>query len=287
MKKSNYTLTKPSELSSILARHGIELKHSLGQNFLVNQAIIDKIVSLAEVREGDEILEVGPGAGVLTIAMLEAGARVTSIEMDERLYPVLEETTEFAKENFTLVAGNALFYNGENSCTKLVSNLPYSVAATIVLDYFQKMPGIMSETVMVQKEVADRMMAKPGSKNYGAYTVKLALYAEVAGSFFVGRNNFYPAPRVDSAVVRLNRKNSEEDAWHDLKNLNQACWAADAAFHNRRKTILNSMSGMFGKDKTEQIQAWLQDAGIDPKIRGEKLEVEAFKKLGSTFDKFF
>lgn len=291
-------LTNTSVLIPLLEKHGIQLKHSLGQNFLVNEAIIEKIVKLAEVSESDDILEVGPGAGVLTCAMLETGAKVTSIEMDERLYPVLEETTEFAKENFSLVEGDALEKISNFSmmpgmmggCNKLVANLPYNVAATIILDAFSMMPGIVSETVMVQKEVADRIQATPGNKNYGAYTVKLRIYAEPVGSFFVGRNNFFPAPRVDSAVVRLNRRDIFDDARHDCKNkqvvLKNACLAADAAFFNRRKTIFNSMSGMMGKGKQEQIAAWLADAGIDQKIRGEKLEVEAYVKLGLTFDKF-
>lgn len=302
MQKSNYTLTKTSVLLPLLESYGIELKHSLGQNFLVNQATIDKIVSLAEVEEGDAVLEVGPGAGVLTCAMLEAGAKVSSIEMDERLFPVLAETTSFAKENFCLVKGDALQILSDflmmpdmvKSASKMVSNLPYNVAATIVLNVFQMMPDMKSETVMVQKEVADRMMAKPGNKNYGAYTVKLNLYAKPTGSFFVGRSNFYPQPRVDSAVIRLDRRSDDDfsfHAWHDEKKMTDvrknACVAADAAFFNRRKTIFNSMSGMMGKDKQEQIAAWLKSCGIDQKVRGERLEVEAYLELGAAFDKFF
>ena len=180
----------------------------------------------------------------------------------------------------------------------MVANLPYNIAATLVLDVFANMEGIDSATVMVQKEVAERMNAKVGTKNYGAYTVKLRLYADVQGSFFVGRNNFLPAPRVDSAVIRLNR-----GVRHCSKNvLKNACTAADAAFFNRRKTILNSCKARFSSMSDTKVCAmsdttkpamsdtivnWLESCNINPKARGESLSVDDYLNLGKQFDNFF
>ena len=310
-----HTLTSPKDVSVMLKAKGITLSHSLGQNFLVNHSIIERILRLAEVSCADNILEVGPGIGALTVPLLESGAKVTSIEKDSRLKTLLLQNTEFAKDRFTLIEGDALDFVscrhsmktscgsasekmafdmedachctahnideskscefGIERCDKLVANLPYNIAATLVLDCFQQISSLKSATVMVQKEVAQRMRAEVGSKNYGAYTVKLRLLAEVQGSFFVGRNNFLPAPRVDSAVIRLNRndRNLPEDV------LRCACIAADASFYNRRKTILNSCKAYFSAS-SNNTQNWLESCDVDPKVRGEKLDVEDFINLG-------
>ena len=302
----------------MLESEGIKLSHALGQNFLVNSAIIEKTLKLAEANSNDTILEVGPGIGALTVPLLETGANVVAIEKDQRLKGLLLKNTEFAKDRFTLIEGDALKVLSQNNCSqdeflkesslgiasenvasnlsagcprsfhfpnesvmcgcnKLVANLPYNIAATLVLNVFQSkiMAAINSVNVMVQKEVADRMCAKVGSKNYGAYTVKLSLFAEVQEQFFVGRNNFLPAPRVDSAVIRLNRI----DRGLSDEVLQNACKAADAAFLNRRKTILNSCKTYFGCD-SEKIKHWLGLCNIDPKIRGEKLTTDDFINLG-------
>ena len=168
---------------------------------------------------------------------------------------------------------------------KLVANLPYGIAATLVLHYLQNMSDLNEVTVMVQKEVAERMMAKVGTKNYGAYTVKLRLFAKPVDWFFVGRNNFLPAPRVDSAVIKL-KKHDRLDGEVSAKILKNACVAADAAFASRRKTILNSMKTYFGNGKSDMICKWLQACGIDPLIRGEKLDTEDYVTLGIQFDNF-
>ena len=306
----------------MLESEGIKLSHALGQNFLVNSAIIEKTLKLAEANSNDTILEVGPGIGALTVPLLETGANVVAIEKDQRLKGLLLKNTEFAKDRFTLIEGDALkvlsqcdcandeflkegpfniaseelafdlpagcprsfhFPNeGETcGCNKLVANLPYNIAATLVLNVFQSsfMAAINSVNVMVQKEVADRMCATVGSKNYGAYTVKLSLFAEVQEQFFVGRNNFLPAPRVDSAVIRLNRI----DRGLSDEVLQNACKAADAAFFNRRKTILNSCKAYFGCD-SEKIKSWIESCNIDPKIRGEKLTTSDFINLGKNLE---
>lgn len=317
----------------------MELSHSLGQNFLINSSVVDKTIALAEVNRDDFVLEVGPGIGALTVPLLETGARVVSIEKDDRLYGLLSENTAFSGDSFTLIEGDALdksllknmsdfFLNNDTQTglllqkkpdlrkesfhsdlknmsdlkvnketalekgakrkqfpNKLVANLPYGIAATLVLHYLQNMSDLNEVTVMVQKEVAERMMAKVGTKNYGAYTVKLRLFAEPVDWFFVGRNNFLPAPRVDSAVIKL-KKHDRLDCEVSAKILKNACVAVDAAFASRRKTILNSMKTYFGNGKSDMICKWLQACGIDPLIRGEKLDTEDYVTLGIQFDNF-
>ena len=290
---SSSTLANPKTLSFALQEQGITLSHALGQNFLVNKSIVDKIVKLADANSNDVILEVGPGAGTLTQALLETSAKVVAIEKDKRLKNLLLKNLEAYSENFRLVEGDALNWkkllwsneNLPNFCpNKLVANLPYNIAATLVLDVFQQMESLESATVMVQKEVADRMRADVGTKNYGSYTVKLRLFAEYTDSFFVSRNNFLPAPRVDSAVIRLDRKRDSELTQQILKN---ACKSADAAFFNRRKTIYNSCKSYFGNVEPSRILAWLEACEIDPRVRGEKLGVKEYIKLGIEFDNFF
>lgn len=317
----------------------MELSHSLGQNFLINSSVVDKTIALAEVNRDDFVLEVGPGIGALTVPLLETGARVVSIEKDDRLYGLLSENTAFSGDSFTLIEGDALdksllknmsdfFLNNDTQTglllqkkpdlrkesfhndlknmsdlkvnketaletgtkrkqfpNKLVANLPYGIAATLVLHYLQNMSDLNEVTVMVQKEVAERMMAKVGTKNYGAYTVKLRLFAKPVDWFFVGRNNFLPAPRVDSAVIKL-KKHDRLDCEVSAKILKNACVAVDAAFASRRKTILNSMKTYFGNGKSDMICKWLQACGIDPLIRGEKLDTEDYVTLGIQFDNF-
>ena len=172
-----------------------------------------------------------------------------------------------------------------------MANLPYAVAATLVLDFFQKFSQLESATVMVQKEVADRMCAEPGSKNYGAYTVKLRLYAEPAGRFLVSPNNFFPPPHVDSSVLRLNRRPvcDVDGAPLDDALLKATCAMADAAFASRRKTISNSFKTYFasrgnaGKAFIGCIPDLLDECGIDAKRRGETLSLDEFIALGKAY----
>ena len=278
-------LATPSATREVLEAHGLATKKALGQNFLVNDAILHKIVELADLTPADGVLEVGPGIGTLTIALLKSAGRVVSVERDTDLPVVLAETCAPWADRFTLLNMDALDLDPENlpfAPNKLVSNLPYAVAATVVLDCFERFTSVESATVMVQAEVADRMAAKPGTKNYGAYTVKLRLFAEPAGRFPVSPGNFFPPPRVESSVIRLDRVDcglSEEER-------KAACVMADAAFATRRKTIANSCKTFFGgrggagKAMLEALPQVLADAGIDPKRRGESLTLEEFKRLG-------
>lgn len=286
-------LANPTATREVLADHGLTAKYSLGQNFLVNDAILQKIVALAELDGADRILEIGPGIGTLTIALLKNAAHVTSIERDPDLPAVLAETLDPWADRFTLIKKDALDLqlsdlNAAAMPNKLVANLPYAVAATVVLDYFERIESIDSMTVMVQKEVADRMAAEPGTKNYGAYTVKLRLYAQPAGRFLVGPNNFFPPPRVDSSVIRLNRRPLLDADGNPVgaETLAAAAIMADAAFASRRKTLSNSCKTYFaGRGAAfagiaPKLPELFESAGIDPKRRGETLELNEFITLG-------
>lgn len=293
---------------AVVERFGLGLKKSLGQNFLVNDAVIGKILSLAEVAADERILEVGPGIGTLTAALLTAGAEVISIERDPRLYEVLPYTlADFS--GFHLIEKDALDVGiGDLACAlaadsdaqsgferapalplphKMVANLPYAVAATIILDYFQRFGFLESATVMVQREVAQRICAVPGNKNYGAYTVKLSLYAGVVGSFPVASGNFMPAPHVESTVVRLDRHQPicASGILAEEELIRAACVMADAAFHARRKTIANSMKAYFADDAAAKgaIARMLREAGIDPARRGETFGQQEFLSLGGAY----
>ena len=358
-------LSTPSATRAVLEAHGIGTKYTLGQNFLVNDDVLKKIVALAEVGENDRILEVGPGIGTLTIALLKHAASVIAIERDPDLPAVLADTLHPWREKFALIEKDALDVTrddivsvastmvepgGDAGCldrassaanetaqwavsqsedclsesryrvavpqeelrpslpSKLVANLPYAVAATVVLDYFENFPFLDSATIMVQKEVADRMAAAVGTKNYGAYTVKLGLYAEPAGRFAVGPGNFFPPPRVDSAVIRLNRRVPlmADGAPASPEVIAAAALMADAAFTNRRKTIANSCKTYFsgrgpislgagpsaqegapgivlpdGAAIAERLAAIFDAATIDPRRRGETLTQQEFLALGA------
>ena len=288
----------------MLEAHGLTAKYSLGQNFLVNDAILQKIVALAEVAPDDAVLEVGPGIGTLTMALLQHAGRVVSVERDADLPAVLAETLAPWADRFALVQKDALdlatadlsdalarLGAPETAPGKLVANLPYAVAATVVLDYFEQFPSLESATVMVQKEVADRMAAVPGTKNYGAYTVKLRLYAEPAGRFAVGPGNFFPPPRVESAVLRLNRRPVFDDQGVplDADAIAAACTMAEAAFATRRKTLSNSCKTYFagrgpqGAAVIARLPQLFERAGIDPRLRGETLDLPEFVRLGCAF----
>ena len=290
-------LASPSATRAVLERHGLATKKALGQNFLVNDSVIARICELSEVCADDAVLEVGPGIGTLTVALLARAGRVLSVERDTDLPAVLAETcADF--DNFRLLSKDALTLSqadldeafGEAAAqgeapNKFIANLPYAVAATLVLDFFQRFSSLQCATVMVQSEVADRMMAKMGTKDYGAYTVKLNLIAKPTGRFQVGPGNFFPPPRVTSAVIRLDRR---DDLGITAEEAAVASLMADAAFATRRKTIANSMKTFFSGRKgcdgvVEKLPAILEGAGIDARRRGESLTLEEFIGLGAAY----
>ena len=294
----NYSwLASPRETRGVLESYGLATKHHLGQNFLVNDAIIGKILDLAELDDNDVVFEVGPGIGTLTVAMLPLAGAVVSVEADRSLEMVLAETCARDSERFALVMGDALRVTPDAlsdavaslgiegldpAPTKLVSNLPYQVAATLVLRTFEQMPSVARTVVMVQAEVADRMAAKPGSKAYGGYTAKLALHARPTGRFEVGPGNFMPPPHVDSAVIRLERCPLSDPSTGEPLSPAQIEWCSqviDAAFAQRRKTIRNSM-GSNGFDKGE-LDAAFEATGIEARTRAESLAPEDFVRLAA------
>ena len=271
-------LANPGATRALLEAYGLATKHSLGQNFLVNDHVVEKITALAEIAPNERVLEVGPGIGTLTLALLAEAAQVTSIEMDRALEPVLSAHAA-AHPSFSFVMGDALRVTPNEIAeaaggepTMLVSNLPYNVAATIILAYLQRMPSLRRLVVMVQAEVADRICAEPGSRTYGAYTAKLALLARVTGRFEVGPGNFMPPPHVDSAVVRIDRA-----PLVDAVRAAEVSAVIDAAFAQRRKTIRNSMSA--SGYAREALDAAFAACGIAPTCRAETLAPEDFVRL--------
>ena len=289
-------LANPRETRAVLEGFGLATKHRLGQNFLVNDEVIGRIVNLAELDGNDVVLEVGPGIGTLTVAMLSACRAVCSIEADRELEQVLAQTCATDGEKFALVMGDALRVTPEqvsaalaglardgeapSQPNKFVANLPYQVAATLILKFFQDFGSLERACVMVQAEVADRICARPGNKTYGAYTAKLALLARPTGRFEVGPGNFMPPPRVDSAVVRLDRTPMADPASGEPLSAGRAARVAeviDAAFAQRRKTIRNSM-GANGFEK-DALDAAFAACDIAPTARAETLSPEDFVRL--------
>ena len=293
-------LANPTATRAVLAEFGLEAKYRLGQNFLVDDNVIAHILELAGFEEDElpaadadaaglpTVLEVGPGIGTLTVALLRH-AHVVAIERDPDLAPVLASTTAAYASRFALLQADALKVQPEaiqRACAQLaapqprmvVANLPYNIAATVVLDWLARMPGIQAMVVMVQSEVADRMCARPGTKSYGAYTVKLALHAQATARFQVSPSCFMPAPHVESAVIRLQRPGACAEVPPDL--LERACDVAEAAFAQRRKTIRNSMQTRYTKP---EIDAMLASCNIPPTTRGETLTPADYLALARAY----
>jgi len=271
-------LASPRATLAVLERHGLHTKKRLGQHFLVDDNVVGRIIALAQLAGTETVLEVGPGIGTLTVALCDAAGAVVAVERDPRLEPVLAETTRDCPR-FSLVHADAVEVTAElvsapfGPPVALVANLPYAVAATVVLRFFELLPSLRQATVMVQSEVADRMAARPGTKDYGSYTVKLHLLARPAGRFSVARSCFLPPPRVDSAVLRLERIESV-----DPQLARRAARIADAAFAQRRKTVRNSLRARLATDPGA-IDAALERCGIDGSVRAETLPPLAFVEL--------
>lgn len=287
----------------VLQAHGLATKHALGQNFLVNDDVIKKIADLAGLVPDDFVLEVGPGIGTLTEALLKCSGHVISIERDRDLPAVLEGTLAEWADRFALIQKDALDLqetdldvacsqldlSADERPNKFVSNLPYAVAATIILDFFERFSFVDSATVMVQREVGERIMATPGIKNYGAYTVKLSLFAKPVDKFLVSPGNFFPPPHVESMVVRLDRHQVVDADGSALSPEQRAaaCVMADASFTNRRKTIANSCKAYFasrGDDvAAKALPQMFAACGIEPSRRGETLSQAEFIALGKAY----
>lgn len=286
------SLANPRATRGVLQEFGLSAKHALGQNFLVDDNVIGNILHLAHLDDpqSDEdlltLLEIGPGIGTLTIALLER-AKLIAVERDRDLLDVLAQTTADLSHRLVLIEKDALKLTRdevERAATaldaplphQLVSNLPYGIAATVVLDWLERFEFLDAMTVMVQSEVADRMCAEVGTKNYGAYTVKLRLRAHVTDRFQVPPGCFMPAPHVESAVIRIER--NEDAPAPEL--LEVASALADAAFAQRRKTIRNSMSSRYPKDVVDRL---LAECDIAPTVRGETLTPDVYLQMAHAF----
>lgn len=274
-------LANVAATKSIMQKFGLATKKSLGQNFLINDDVVRHICDISQVSSSDHVVEVGPGIGTLTCALLEQGAEVTAIEADAQLLPVLSYTCKQWADHLNVINEDALHISAGKigNINKLISNLPYSVAATVVLNFFEQIPHMQSACVMVQKEVADRMRAHPGTKDYGAYTIKLALRARPVASFMVSPGNFFPPPHVDSTVIRLDAIDVP-----DPRLCVAASLMADAAFAQRRKTIFNSCKSFFAQRGIPDVEGKLhhifERSGVAPSVRGETLSVDIYRLLG-------
>jgi 16S rRNA (adenine1518-N6/adenine1519-N6)-dimethyltransferase len=259
---------------------------ALGQHFLIDDNIVGRIIDLAAPPADAAVLEVGPGIGTLTLALCQHAGHVVAVERDRRLEPVLALRAEECP-NLTVIFADAVKISPESLDSPLgppialIANLPYAVAATLVLRFFEELPSLKSATVMVQAEVADRMTARPGTKDFGSYTVKLGLRAAATGRFAVSRGCFLPPPRVDSAVVRLERLDSP----FEQQVIADAARAADAGFAQRRKTLRNSLRSALDIDASTLEQA-LVHAGIDGSVRAETLPVGVYPKIGAALREY-
>lgn len=266
----------------ILKKFNLRASKRLGQNFLIDAEVVQKIVDAAEISEGEEVLEIGPGIGTLTQGLLEAGAKVTAVELDKKLPAVLQETLA-GYENFRLVQGDILKINLSELMEKkfkVVANLPYYITTQILLTLLEKKLPITKIVTMVQREVAERMTAQAGSKIYGAMSVAVQFRSDAKISFDVSPESFLPRPEVTSSVVicdvRENKfKVSDEEFFVKVVR---------GSFGQRRKTILNSLIGAgFLREKVLQS---LQGAGINFERRAESLTIEEFVKLAENLREF-
>jgi 16S rRNA (adenine1518-N6/adenine1519-N6)-dimethyltransferase len=258
-----------AEMRRLLARHGLSPRVSLGQHFLADPNLTRRVVTVAGIKRSDQVLEVGAGTGTLTRALVEAGAQVLAIEVDERLKPVLDETlaglgvrvvfADAARVDYADLLGSGSW--------KVVANLPYQIGTQLVLDWLRLVPQITDLTVMVQLEVAQRLAAAPGTDAYGLPSVVAALYSSVRIAFRVPPHVFFPPPRVESAVVRVTRKEPPASAVHAIE-------LAAAGFGQRRKMLRRALGVVV--DNPEVI---LKAAGIDPTERAENLSPEDFVRL--------
>ena len=269
------TLLGATEIRALAASLNTTPTKKLGQNFVIDPNTVRRIVSQAHVGKTDVVVEIGPGLGSLTLALLPNVAKVLAVEIDPVLAGALPSTIALHApnliENLTVINADAMRITElPESPTHLVANLPYNVSVPVVLHFLETFPSLQEILVMVQAEVADRMAAGPGSKIYGVPSVKMAWYGEVTKAGSVGRNVFWPAPTVDSGLVRLVRKYREFDP--SLRDLTFAI--VDSAFGQRRKTLRTALGSVLGSPQT--VEAILQEAGIDSGLRGEQLSLQDF-----------
>lgn len=281
-------LSSHKATKEVVQKHNFKFSKSLGQNFLIDTNVIDKILEGARVKEGDYVIEVGPGIGTLTKEMGRTAEKVVAIEIDKTLIPILEETlSDFP--NIEVINQDILKVNVQELVkeklnggpVKLVANLPYYITTPIVMKFLEEDIPVTDIVVMVQKEVADRMNAQPNTKDYGALSVAVQYYCDTEIVAKAPRHMFMPQPNVDSTVIGLHIR--EEQIYH-VDNEDIFFKTVKASFGQRRKTLLNSLGGL-GFLSKDQIRDALQEANIDEKRRGETLSIEEFALLSNAVNR--
>ena len=279
-------LSGKSELMSVLNKYNFSFSKSLGQNFLIDQNILNKIVSGSGINENTNVLEVGPGAGTLTRELCLKAKKVTAVEIDKALIPILNDVmSDF--DNFNLINSDILELNinelikdefGNESFT-VVANLPYYITTPIIMNFLESELPVNSMTLMIQKEVAARILAEPGTKDYGALSVAVQFYAKPGVICSASPHCFTPQPKVTSTVVNLKLYDKPK---FDVKNKEQFFKIVKSIFSQRRKTLVNSLSGSpyldLSKDKIIDV---LKQMELNEKVRGEKLNIEQITELSN------
>lgn len=265
------SLLNASEIRKLAAKLEFNPSKGLGQNFVIDGNVCQRIVRQVQISKDDVVLEIGPGFGSLTLAILERQAPLIAIEIDNRLAKQLPITVEAHNPSakLTVINQDALIVNTfPRNPTVLVANLPYNISVPVLLNLLEKFPTLREGVVMVQAEVADRLAAKPGNKDYGVPSLKSAWWAELELSGNIARSIFWPVPNVDSKLVFFKRHNPLGDEDFRLK----VFALIDAAFSQRRKMIRSAMSSVLG----ENAESIIKSADIDPTLRGEALDIFAY-----------
>ena len=279
----------PANTMAVLKKYNFSFQKKYGQNFLIDTNILERIISESEITKDDCVLEIGPGIGTMTQYLAESAKRVVAVEIDRSLIPILEDTL-YGYDNVTVINDDILKVDIKKLCDeyndsrpiKVVANLPYYITTPIIMGLFESHVPLKSITIMVQKEVADRMQQKPGSKDYGALSLAVQYYAKPEIVAEVSPNCFIPKPNVSSAVIRLTRYENppiEVDDEHFMFSLIRA------SFNQRRKTLANGLAnGGLGLDR-ETVNSMLEKMGLSLTVRGEALTLEQFAKLSNLLGK--
>ena len=282
----NKDIATPIRTKEILKKYGFSFKKSLGQNFLIDTNILNRIVDFAELTDDSGAIEIGPGIGALTEQLAKSSKKVTAFEIDQRLLPILADTLS-PYDNVKIIHEDILKANVAEVISEefqdiqdlmVVANLPYYVTTPIILKLLSDHLPIRGIVCMLQKEVADRIAAKPGTKEYGSLSIAIQYYTIAETVMIVPKTVFVPQPNVDSAVIRLTKR---DKPIVEVRDEDFLFTVTRASFAQRRKTILNNLTSQLpdGKAKKEQILEALEQTGIDPTRRGETLTIEEFGRL--------
>ena len=281
MRIADYSVTK-----AVLERHGFTFKKSFGQNFLTDTNILQKIVDTAEIDKNVNVIEIGPGIGALTEFLAENAAEVMAFEIDERLVPILEDTLR-DHDNVKVINEDVLKadlqtrvkeFENPDLPIKVVANLPYYITTPILMHLIESKIPFAEFVVMMQKEVADRISAESNTKAYGSLSIAVQYYMTAKVAFIVPRTVFVPAPNVDSAILKMTRR---EQPLVEVKDEDFFFRVSKASFVHRRKTLWNNLTSHFGKSEEvkNKLEQALENAAIKPSIRGEALSISDFARL--------